>query len=184
MPPFRLPSRRALAATGLAAVLAVGAAQAAAPVVRDVAPALKALLDCRKIAESDKRLACYDAAVDSITAAEKKGDVIIVDRQQAQAARRQAFGLDLSALSVFDRGDKPEEVDRIAGQVTKAVRGADGRWILTLADGATWRQADDRDLSSPPKAGSKVEIRKAAAGSYLMNIDGQTAIRARRVIGP
>lgn len=179
-----LPSPRALVATGVAALLAVGAAQAAAPVVRDVAPALKALLDCRGVAENDKRLACYDAAVDSITAAEKKGDVIIVDRQQAQAARRQAFGLDLSALSIFDRGDKAEEVDRIAGEVTKAVRGADGRWILTLADGATWRQADDRSLSSPPKAGSKVEIRKAAAGSYLMNIDGQTAVRARRVVGP
>lgn len=181
---FRLPSPRALAATGLAAILAAGAAQAAAPVVRDVAPALKALLDCRGIADSDKRLACYDAAVDSITTAEKKGDVIIVDRQQAQAARRQAFGLDLSALSVFDRGDKPEEVDRIAGEVTKAARGADGRWALTLADGATWRQADDRALSSLPKPGSRVEIRKAAAGSYLMNIDGQPAIRARRVVGP
>ncbi|KSB87924.1 hypothetical protein AS593_18590 [Caulobacter vibrioides] len=183
MTSLRLPSPRALVATGLAAALAVGAAQAAAPVVRDVAPALKALLDCRGIAQSDKRLACYDAAVDSITAAEKKGDVIIVDRQQAQAAQRQAFGLDLSALSIFDRGEK-EKVDRIAGEVTKAVRGGDGRWILTLADGAAWRQADDRDLPSPPKAGSKVEIRKAAAGSYLMNVDGQTAIRARRVVGP
>ncbi|MDG2529200.1 hypothetical protein [Caulobacter endophyticus] len=177
---FRLPSPRAVAATGVAAALAVGAAQAAAP----VAPALKALLDCRAIAENDKRLACYDAAVDSITTAEKKGEVIIVDRQQAQAARRQAFGLDLSALSIFDRGEKSDELDRITGQVTKAVRGADGRWLLTLADGATWRQSDDRDLPSPPKPGSKVEIRKAAAGSYLMNIDGQIAIRARRVIAP
>lgn len=184
MTPFRLPSPRAIAATGLAAVLAVGAAQAAAPVVRNVAPALKALLDCRGVADNDKRLACYDAAVDSITAAEKKGDVIIVDRQQAQAARRQAFGLDLSALSIFDRGEKSEDVDRIAGEVIKAVRGADGRWLLTLADGATWRQSDDRDLPSPPKPGSKVEIRKAAAGSYLMNVDGQIAIRARRVVAP
>jgi hypothetical protein len=177
-------SARAVLASGLACAVAAAAAQAAAPVVRDVAPALKALLDCRGIAEADRRLACYDAAVDSITTAEKKGDVIIVDRQQAQAARRQAFGLDLSALSIFDRDDKPEQVDRIAGEVTKAVRGSDGRWILTLADGAVWRQADDRDLPSPPKPGSKVEIRKAAVGSYLMNVDGQIAIRARRVVGP
>ncbi|MFT4252621.1 MAG: hypothetical protein QM608_09070, partial [Caulobacter sp.] len=170
------------AASALAAAVAVVAAQAAAPIARDVAPALKALLDCRGIADNDRRLACYDAAVDSITTAEKKGDVIIVDRQQAQAARRQAFGLDLSALSIFDRGEEKEEVDRIVGEVTRAARAPDGRWVLTLADGAVWRQADDRELSSPPKPGAKVEIRKAAAGSYLMNIDGQRAIRARRVL--
>lgn len=178
-----LPSRRALAASVLALAAAAVAAQAAAPIARDVAPALKALLDCRGVAENDKRLACYDTAVDTITAAEKKGDVIIVDRQQAQAARRQAFGLDLSALSIFDRGEDKEEVDRVIGQVTKVARAADGRWILTLADGAVWRQADDRELSDAPKPGSKVEIRKAAAGSYLMNIDGQRAVRARRVLG-
>lgn len=179
----RRPSARFIATTGVAAVLAVGVAQAAAPVVRDVAPALKALIDCRGIADNDKRLACYDAAVDKISAAEKKGDVIIVDRQQAQAARREAFGLDLSALSIFDRGEKSEEVDRVLGEVTRVAKAPDGRWVLTLADGAVWRQADDRELSSPPKPGSKIEIRKAAAGSYLMNIDGQRAIRARRVVG-
>lgn len=175
---------RPLVAAGLAAVLAAAGAQAAAPLVRDVAPALKALLDCRAVTEADRRLACYDAAVDAITTAEKKGDVIIVDREQAQAARRQAFGLDLSALSVFDRGEAKEEVDRLAGQAAKVARGPDGRWTLVLADGAIWRQSDDRELSSPPKAGSKIEIRKAAAGSYLMNIDGQTAIRVRRMTAP
>lgn len=183
MPPPR-PSARTLLAAAVAGLAAVAAAQAAAPLVRDVAPALKALLDCRAVADDGRRLACYDAAVDSITTAEKKGDVIIVDRQQAQAARRQAFGLDLSALTIFDRGEEKEQVDRIVGEVAKAARGPDGRWTLTLADGAVWRQADDRELSRSPRPGSQVEIRKAAANSYLMNIDGQIAVRARRVIAP
>ncbi|ALL14145.1 hypothetical protein [Caulobacter henricii] len=154
--------------------VAADASKAATPAV------LKALFDCRSIVADTERLACYDAAVGQVNKAEKTGEVIIVDRQQARAARRQAFGLELSALSILDRSEEKTEVDRVIGEVVSARQGADGRWTIVLADGAVWKQVDDSILSKNPKKGSKAEIRKASMGSYFMNIDGQRAVRARR----
>lgn len=165
----------------LVAVLALPlAAQAAEPPKAATPAVLKSLFDCRAIAADAQRLACYDAAVGQVNAAEKSGEVIIVDRQQARAARRQAFGLDLSALSILDRSEEKTEVDRVIGEVASARQGSDGRWTVVLTDGAVWKQADDATLGKGPRKGSKVEIRKAAMGSYFMNIDGQRAVRARR----
>ena len=163
------------------ATLAVPLVATAAAAPKSATPAvLKALFDCRAITTDAERLACYDAAVGQVNKAEKTGEVIIVDRQEARAARRQAFGLDLSALAILDRSEEKTEVDRVIGEVASARRGGDGRWTVVLADGAVWKQVDDQSLSKDPKKGSKVEIRKASIGSYFMNVDGQRAMRARR----
>jgi hypothetical protein len=162
-------------------VLAVPVVASAADGPKSATPAtIKALFDCRSVAADTERLACYDKAVGAVNTAEKTGEVIIVDRNEARAARRQAFGLDLSALSILDRSEEKTEVDRVVGEIVSARHGADGRWIVVLANGAVWRQSDDQSLSKDPRQGSKVEIRKAAMGSYFMNIDGQRAVRARR----
>ena len=161
--------------------LAVPVAASAADGPKSATPAtIKALFDCRSVAADAERLACYDKAVGAVNAAEKTGEVIIVDRQEARAARRQAFGLDLSALSILDRSEEKTEVDRVVGEIASARQGADGRWIVVLADGAVWRQVDDQSLGKDPRKGSKVEVRKATMGSYFMNIGGQRAVRARR----
>ncbi|WP_419254551.1 hypothetical protein ACN2C6_03720 [Caulobacter sp. ErkDOM-YI] len=163
------------------AALAVPLVATAADAPKSATPAvLKALFDCRAITTDVERLACYDAAVGQVNKAEKTGEVIIVDRQEARAARRQAFGLDLSALAILDRSEEKTEVDRVIGEVASARRGGDGRWTVVLADGAVWKQVDDQSLTKDPKKGSKVEIRKASVGSYFMNVDGQRAMRARR----
>jgi len=155
-------------------------AQAAGPVKTDRPAVLKSILDCRARTADAERLACYDAAVAAMNRAETAGDVIIIDRQQAQAARRQAFGLDLSALTIFDRGEERSETERVVGEVASAHQGRDGRWTVVLADGAVWRQIDDQSVSKGPRKGSNAEIRRAAMGSYFMKLDGQRAIRARR----
>lgn len=164
-----------------AATLAVPLVATAAEPPKTATPAvLKALFDCRAVAADADRLACYDAAVGQVNKAEKTGEMIIVDRQQARAARRQAFGLDLSALAILDRSEEKTEVDRVTGEVASARQSADGRWTVVLADGAVWKQVDDQQISKDPKKGSKAEIRKASMGSYFMNLDGQRAVRARR----
>lgn len=163
------------------AALAVPLVATAADAPKSATPAvLKALFDCRAITTDAERLACYDAAVGQVNKAEKTGEVIIVDRQEARAARRQAFGLELSALAILDRSEEKTEVDRVMGEVASARRSGDGRWTVVLADGAVWKQVDDQSLTKDPKKGSKVEIRKASVGSYFMNVDGQRAMRARR----
>jgi len=144
------------------------------------APVIATVLDCRKLTESDQRLACYDKAVDSLAQADAKGDLITIDREQRRAVRRQAFGLTLPSLAMFDRGEKPDEVDRITAKVATASRNPLGKWIIKLDDGAMWRQIDDVDLARLPRPGSTAVIRKAMMGGFFMILDGQQSIRVHR----
>ncbi len=50
------------------------------------------LSECLAITADTQRLQCLDAAARAIDSAIRSGDLLIVDRQQATEARRQAFG--------------------------------------------------------------------------------------------
>jgi hypothetical protein len=155
-------------------------AQAKDPVAERKAEAFQSVLDCRALADGAARLACYDAAAGRMAEAEKRGDIVVIDRAQASAAHRQAFGLTLPSLDFVTRALKPEEVDALEGVVRAASQqGPSGKWVISLEDGAVWRQISG-DLSRDPRHGSKVRIRKGSIGSFLMNIDGQQAIKVHR----
>jgi hypothetical protein len=144
------------------------------------APIVQAVIDCRTINDAARRLDCYDKSVDGMVQADAKGDLVTIDREQRQVVRRQAFGLSLPALSMFDRGGKTENLDRIVSTVSAVGRTADGKWIITVEGGAVWRQIDSEELYRNPRPGSHVSIRKAALGSFFMDIDNERAIRVRR----
>lgn len=143
---------------------------------------IQKLADCRQVAEAARRLACYDAAAAALDEAEAKGEVVVVDREQAHAVRKQAFGFSLPSLSLFDRAEKERAapLDRLTATVARAYQNSGGKWVLELQDGATWVQTDAEPLGRGARAGSTAEIRKAALGSFFVNIDGQRAIRATR----
>lgn len=165
-----------------ALTLIAGADQASAQAAKDArAQVFQGLMDCKGKSDPAERLACYDAAVGAMDVAEKKGDIVVVDREQAKAVRRQAFGFSLPSLAMFEKGESPEELDQVALKAERVYRGGDGKWVFELEGGAVWAQTDTEALFREPKAGSKVEIRKASMGSYFMNVDGQRAVRARRV---
>lgn len=170
-----------LAALGLAGLALAPPALAAAPAA-DSGPAapVKAVLDCRSLTDGVQRLACYDAAAAKMANAESSGELVTLDRAQRQAVRREAFGLPLASLHLFDRGEKPETVNRITVTIAESWRNAEGKWLIKLDTGAVWRQIDDNSLGKPPHAGSKAEIRKGALGSFFVNIDGQLALRMHR----
>ena len=140
-----------------------------------------AVVACRTIADGGQRLACFDAAAAQLAEAEKSGDIVVVSRAQAQAARRQAFGFSLPSLAIFDRGASPEELERLSVKARTAYQVAGGKWAVELEDGAVWQQTDNERLARAPRQGSRVEIRRAAMGGFFMNLDGQRAVRARRV---
>ena len=140
---------------------------------------MQSVLDCRAITDGVQRLACFDKAVDAMAKAEQTGDLVAIDREQRRVVRRQAFGLTLPSLAIFDRGEKPEEVNRIAVTLTNAARNGSGKWVFTLDDGAVWRQIDSEELEPPPRAGEKAVIRRAALGSYMIHLQG-SAIRVHR----
>jgi hypothetical protein len=144
------------------------------------APAVQAVLACRTVKDDAARLDCFDKATAAMGEAETKGDLLTLDREQRRAVRKQAFGLTLPALNLFDRGEKPEEADRITATVASATQDPYGKWTIRLDDGAVWRQTDSNEISRPPHKGSTVVIKKGVLGSFFIDVDGQPGVRAHR----
>jgi hypothetical protein len=157
--------------------LACGDALAAKP-APGRAPAVQAVVDCRKIDDSAQRLACYDGAVAAMEQAETSGDLVTIDREQRRAVRRQAFGFVLPALSMFDTGEKA--MDSISETLASARQDGQGKWTFVMQDGAIWRQIDDEFLSRDPHSGSAIEIKRALIGSFMLSVDGQPGVRVHR----
>ena len=176
----RLRRRQAIASALVLSVALGGGAAAADKDAKAVRAApLEAVLACRTVADDAARLACYDQAAGRMDQAERSGDIVVIDKAQAAAANRDAFGLHVPSLSVLTRALSADEANRYDGVVRAARSDASGHWTMSLEDGAVWRQIDGF-LTRSPRSGSKVSVRKAALGSYLMNIDGQAAVRVHR----
>ena len=111
--------------------------------------------------------------------------MVVVDRAQVEEVRRQAFGFSLPSLAFLvpsgrEGTAEAEPIRQVETSVTAARMSRDGKWILSMANGSTWRQTDSERVVRDPRPGSKVVIRTAALGSYLLSVDGQRSVRAKR----
>ncbi len=165
-------------------LLAALLAAAAQPAPQQRAAAFEALVQCRTIAQAEARLSCFDAAAAALERAEAQRDVVIVDRGQVRESRRRLFGLALPELPIFgrrsDADEQAEEIRSVEGTVRSAIQNGNGQWIVTLEDGGVWVQTDDAPLALRPRPGQPVRINRAAMGSYMMRINNQPGLRARR----
>jgi hypothetical protein len=167
----------------LIVILSSGSALAADPAPAtspERAKEMQQLAECAKLTDTTARLACYDKAAHALDQAEAKGDVVVVDREQARKVRRQAFGFTLPSMSIFARGEKPEDVTSNQTTIVSAHKALTGKWVMKLADGSTWSQVDLTDIPIDPKAGDKVKIHTATMGSYLASIGNQREVRVHR----
>ncbi len=164
----------------LAVVVALGAGGASAQAPPAGAALVQRLTDCRKLTDDAARLVCFDGATAALAQAEAKGEIVVVDRAQAQAVQRQAFGFSLPSLSLFDRGAPEAAVDNVTGKVAQARTDPTGKWTVKLEDGGTWVQIDSALVMRPLRPGMEVRISRAALGSFQMSVGGQRAFRARR----
>ncbi|MFI4973505.1 MAG: hypothetical protein ACHP84_03085 [Caulobacterales bacterium] len=174
---WKLRGALTAAAAACAMTLAAGAAAAPAPVR---APAVQAVVDCKQLADGAARLACYDSAVDKLTQAEASGDLVTIDREQRRTVRRQAFGLILPSFSLFDRGERPEEINQVSDSIASVGHSADGKWVFRLESGAVWRAIEDADFYKDPKPGDPVVIKRRSLGSFMMEIDRMPGFKAHR----
>jgi hypothetical protein len=174
----------------LAALGAVAAIGAGAAVVKPqpVPDAFKGLIDCRAISASDQRLACYDKQVETLDAAQKNKDIVVVSKAQVREARRSLFGFTLPNFSLFNGGKanakedkeaKAEEITRLETTLVSASQLRNGNWSLTLTEGGTWETTTE--LAIDPRAGDTVVINKASLGSYLGHVGANHGVRMRRV---
>lgn len=171
----------------LLALAAPVALCAGAAVAKDKTPppqpqAYKDLVQCKGIADPAARLACYDTQVGKLEQAAASGDVVLADRASMRETKKGLFGFKLPTLGIFGGGsDDKDEVNTLEGAVAQAKKFGYGSWRITLADGSVWEQTDDEKLIFDPVKGNKVKVYKGALGTYRMNVDGQRAIKVRRV---
>ena len=166
------------AVTCFAAFSGAASAQQATPAERP--EVLSRLVGCRSVTAPEARLACYDAAAGALDTAQRQGEVVVVDRAQVTAARRQLFGFELPTISLFEQGPAPERIDSVETTLTRAALGGEGKWVFVLSDGSTWRQLDSDRVTFQNEAGQAVRVRRATLGSYLLTIGHSRAVRVRR----
>jgi len=136
------------------------------------------LLDCRTIADTAARLACFDRSAAALATAAEQKDVLVVDRATARETKRGLFGLALPRIKLFGANDD-EEIAQIDTIIASTYSARDGSTVIVLKDGAHWKQTDGRETYA--KAGQPVTIRKGALGSYFARINNQPGVRVVRL---
>lgn len=144
-------------------------------------PIFEELVNCRTIADPTERLSCYDAKVAAMDEAEKKDELVLADKESMKEARRGLFGFSIPKLKIFGNDGKEDEKFELVAKIDSAYQASPGKWTILLDDGARWVQIDSQVMRKNPERGNEIKIREAAMGSYFANINGQRAIRMRRV---
>ncbi len=148
---------------------------------------------CKEIAGDAERLACYDAAVGRLKAAEEAGEVKTFTRKEVEEVKRDSFGFSIPSLPKLafggkdadgnDKSDELKEVTFAIASVKKEkdlVRRDGDRVRVTLENGQVWVQTDDKNVRVK-KSPKEARIYQAALGSYKMKLDGGLAFRVERV---
>jgi len=168
--------------TGIVASALIGSAAVAKDKTPPPPQAWQDMVKCRQIADPAARLACFDQQVAKLEQATSSGDLVLADRESVRKTKRGLFGFIVTGGGLFGGDDKADEISEIDGTVASARQFGYGSWRLTLADGSVWEQVDDAKLLFDPRSGNKVHIYKGALGVYRANVDGQKAIKVRRVM--
>ena len=167
--------------TGMAAAAICFSVIPAHVFAQDRQSTISELSACRSISDATQRLSCLDQAADSLIQAHKSGELTLVDRTQVREARRSLFGFSGGALPSFlGSSEDREEISSIQTTLVRASRNGYGQWTFHLDDGSEWRQVDNESPHIRAQSGAEVRVRRAAFGSYFLNVGDARAIRVRR----
>ncbi|MDE2002625.1 MAG: hypothetical protein KGJ25_03745 [Betaproteobacteria bacterium] len=147
---------------------------AAAGPARADTEAAAGLRHCRSLPEPGARLACYDALplAPTLREAPVAPPAPPAPAAPSQAQREAAFGL----------AEPPAgQVQAITSHIPGHFQGWDPGTVITLANGQVWQITDDTsaayELDNP-----RVTVRRAALGSFMLDIEGaRRTPRARRL---
>ncbi|MEL6567340.1 MAG: hypothetical protein AAFQ22_02905 [Pseudomonadota bacterium] len=172
--------RRKTLLTAIAPLLLAGIAQAETDEASTAA-----IYACADTSDDAARLACYDAAVGRLKAAEEAGEITTITREEVENVQRDTFGLSLPSLPAIAMprfGGDPDndgQLDTITSRVTDIRRNSYDYVVVTLENGQIWRQTEGGRFSL--RGIEEAEIRRAALGSFKMKLDGGRAFRVKRI---
>ncbi len=172
-------------------VVAVMPSQAgAAP--RNPTEAAKAVVECRTIADTAARVACYDAAAAALEEAMAPPSP---EEQAADFGSRSSgaqdndgfsiFGIDLFGSEQLPKSpeERSAEVSEISARVVERATTSAGRTIFMLDNGQMWRTVDSTEVRWPSDEETPmVRVNRGALGSYRLNFAGlNKAYLVRRI---
>lgn len=145
------------------------------------------LLKCREISDDKARLDCYDRQVGAMDSAAQRDEVVVLDKTELNKTRRTLFGFSFPKLPFLGGGDEDEKKEgteadamtQIEATIASAKNVGNGKWLITLEDGAEWMTTEAVTYRDP-KPGMTIEIKRASMGSFMVKIAGR-AVRAKRV---
>lgn len=168
------------AAVFAGAIISSSTAWARTPPQTGTPAMVQQLLDCRKIADSAQRLACYDKQAGVIGQAISTRELVVIDKARANQAKRSLFGFSVPNFGgLFGGGE--DDIKQIESTVTGFSYNPEGGYVLKLADGSVWSQVDDAMLGLPPRRGDKVIVKRGLMGSYYLQLGKQPGFKAKRV---
>lgn len=144
------------------------------------------LLQCRSISDNAARLACFDQQVGAMDAAAQRDEVVVLDKSELNKTRKTLFGFSFPKLPFLgggdEDGDKPQEegVTHIDAVIASVRSLGYGKWQIGLEDGAQWMTTEAM-TARDPKPGQKIELKRAAMGSFMGKVEGGRAVRMKRV---
>ncbi len=174
----------------VAPIIAAAALWATGAQAQETPTALAEVYACAGVQDAQERLACYDAAVAALQAADAGGDFAAVDRAQVETLEREAFGFSLPTLPRLFRRDEAasaeEAVERPAASpdslqatVARVQRRGSGRTAFILDNGQVWTQIES-ERADNVREGDAITIRRNAMGGYILSPERGAAHRVRR----
>ncbi len=166
----RPPRARVACSIALACVAMSIAPAVAAPKAKMAAtpsPLIADILACSGKPDAE-RLACYDKAVATLAASQKKGDVVVVEREEIRRTRRSLFGFNLTNQPLFRGDDTPEAAIQLDGKIKTVRSNGYDKFYITLDEGGVWLTTEPARFD--PKVGMAIKIKHGPLGGFL--IDG------------
>lgn len=140
----------------------------------------EALKACRGIADNNQRLACFDTASASLSAAVDSKQIVVIEEKEVKKTKRSLFGFSLPDLSIFGGNDNDSEEDKTLVTTIKSLgRAEGGRWNITIPEGAVWQTTESMMIN--PAVGDAVEIKSGVMGGYFLKVRNKRAVRAKRI---
>lgn len=130
---------------------------------------------CSHIQKNGERLACYDRAVAYLSQP--------TEQHRPAPSAEGSFGLQAAAPQspvVAAEETKEDEISSIRAHVTELSSDREGKKVMTLDNGQTWRELT-KSAYVALKVGDEVTINRAALGSFMMSVPKGRPLRVRRV---
>ncbi|MFQ5534682.1 MAG: hypothetical protein ACE5EM_07675 [Sphingomonadales bacterium] len=137
------------------------------------------IIECAKVPERTKRLACYDQRVNDLII-QRQSAPIASQKLKARphattrpAARQEPFG---ASWGLANRTDKSEE---LRAELTSFAKGPFGQYTFVLSNGQVWRQKDDFKLNLT--VGDAVVLKRGLVSGFWLTAGNNTRVRVKRV---